>query len=60
MPAFKVKVDPLLSGEGDYMYLDVNIEQGQTVEDLKIVLTLNGVNADPDVKFILEKYSDSC
>ena len=49
MPTFKVKVDGSLMGEESYRMLDVNIEQSSRIEDLKTVLTINGVNCDPEV-----------
>ena len=54
MPTFKVRVESSLTGEANSQILDVNIEPSSTVEDLKTILTLNGVNCDPDVnKFII-------
>ena len=56
MPTFKVRGEPSLTGEAENQILDVNIEPSSTVEDLKTILTLNGVNCDPEVYIFLILY----
>ena len=53
MPTFKVKVAPSLTGETSDQLLDVNVEQSASIEDLKTVLTINGINCDPEVYLLI-------
>ena len=56
MPAFKVEIDSSLTGESENRFVDVNIQPDQTIDDFKTVITLNGVNADPEVTFTPNKF----
>ena len=49
MPTYKIKLCPLLAGEKNSQFIDVNLDLNHTIEDLKIVLSFSIGENDPKV-----------